>query len=146
MTNPKDTEILQVSLASGSGLSGEDQATIINAIVRTYMDEVVNVELGSGSDRHEQLKKIKEAYAELLKKKRESLRKLSESPGPAGSMTDPEKDAWPRLYQDLRSQRVKLRLERAEAETLLERRKKSEGPRPMRLARRSRRSRIGSPS
>ena len=33
------------------------------------------------------------------------------------------KEALPRLYQDLRLQRVKLRLERAEAETLLARRK-----------------------
>jgi hypothetical protein len=42
-------------------------------------------------------------------------------------LTAPERDAWSRLYQDLRGQRVKLRLDRAEAETLLERRKKSEG-------------------
>jgi hypothetical protein len=127
VTNPKDTEILQVSLAPGSGLSAEDQATFINAIVRSYVDEVVRVDQKRYIERRDQLRKIKESYAELLKKKRETLRKLSESPGQAGSLTAPERDAWSRLYQDLRGQRVKLRLERAEAETLLERRKKSEG-------------------
>ena len=44
VTNPKDTELLQVSLASSSGASTSDQAVIINAIVHAYIDEVVNGE------------------------------------------------------------------------------------------------------
>jgi hypothetical protein len=127
VTNPKDSEILQVSLAPGSGLSAKDQATLIDAIIRSYMDEVVNVDLKRRTERFEQLKKIKESYTELLNRKRDTLRKLAESRDPAGSLTTTERDTWSRLYQDLRSQRVKLRLDRTEAETLLERRKKSEG-------------------
>jgi hypothetical protein len=37
------------------------------------------------------------------------------------------KESLPRLYHEFRSQQVKLRLERVEAETLLARRKKAEG-------------------
>jgi hypothetical protein len=127
VTNPKDSEILQISLAPGSGLSGADQATIINAVVRAYMDEVVNVDLKRRTERYDRLKKLQDNYDQLLSKKQETLRKLSESAGRGEPLGDLEKNALRRLYHDLRTRRVKLRLEQAEAETLLARRKKAEG-------------------
>ena len=59
----------------------------------------------------------------LLREHRESLRNLSSHLGYDDPLKALKKEALPRLYQDLRIQRVKLRLERAEAETLLARRK-----------------------
>jgi hypothetical protein len=127
VTNLKDTEILQVSLAPGFGASGSDQAAIINAVVRAYINEVANVDVKRRTDRYNQLRKIKEQYAEILHERRETLRKRSTSSGRGESLTALAKDALPRLYHDLRTQRVKLRLERAEAETLLARRKEVPG-------------------
>ena len=45
------------------------------------MDEVVNVDLKRRIERYDQLKKIKDTYTELLKKKRETMRKLAETVG-----------------------------------------------------------------
>jgi vacuolar-type H+-ATPase subunit I/STV1 len=126
VTNPENSEILQVSLAAGSA-SGVDQAAIINAVVRAYMDQVVNADARRRAARLEQLKKLRDSYSNLLKSKRETLRKLSESVGRSERIAGLEKDAWPRLYQELRSRRIKQRIERAEIETLLERRKKTGG-------------------
>ena len=55
------------------------------------------------------------------------MRKRSESAGSGESLGGLEKDVLPRLYHDLRTRRVQLRLEQSEAETLLARRKKAEG-------------------
>ena len=45
------------------------------------MDEVVNVDTKRRADRHAKLKKIKEKYTEILKERREHLRKLAETVG-----------------------------------------------------------------
>jgi polysaccharide biosynthesis transport protein len=45
------------------------------------MNEIVNVDLTRRMQRYDRLKKIKETYAELLGKKRETIRKLAESAG-----------------------------------------------------------------
>jgi polysaccharide biosynthesis transport protein len=56
------------------------------------------------------------------------MRKLAEAAGSDERAPDLiEKDVLARLYYDLRSQRIRLRLEQAEVETVLERRKKAEG-------------------
>ena len=55
------------------------------------------------------------------------MRKQAESAGSGEPLGGLEKDVLPRLYHDLRSRRVQLRLEQSEAETLLARRKKAEG-------------------
>jgi len=123
----KDSEVLQISLAASTGASAEDQAAIINAVVRAYMDEVVVVHTKTRTNRYDNLKKLKEQYGQMLKERRETLRKLSESVGAHESLTSQEKKVLPRLYHDLRTQRVKLLLERAEADTLLARRKKAVG-------------------
>ncbi len=47
VTNPNDSQILQISMTPGAGESGADQAAIINAVVQAYMDVVVNAD-GSG--------------------------------------------------------------------------------------------------
>ncbi|MFI5455697.1 MAG: hypothetical protein ACHRXM_09625 [Isosphaerales bacterium] len=124
----KDSEVLQVSLAATSGASTADQAAIINAVVKAYMDEVVDVYTKRRVVRHDQLKKLKRQYEEMLKERRDNLRKLSQTVA-SDQLTSQEKEVLPRLYHDLRTQRVKLLLERAEAEALLARRKKAEGAR-----------------
>ena len=45
------------------------------------MDEVVNVDLKRRTSGHDQLKKIRESYTDLLKKKRDTMRKLAETVG-----------------------------------------------------------------
>src|SRR5262249_25213927 len=42
VTNLPDTELLQVAMMASSGASGTDQASLINTVVRAYMDEVVH--------------------------------------------------------------------------------------------------------
>ncbi len=123
VTNPKDTDILHVSLAPASGASGTDQAAIINAIVQAYLNEVVNADLKRQVNRLNLLRKLEQAKEHELHERRETLRKLSFSEGEGAPTRNLEKDALPRLYHDLKTQRVKLRLERSEAETLMARRK-----------------------
>jgi hypothetical protein len=127
VTNPRDTEILQISMASGSGASGADQATLINAVKRAYMDKVVNVDTARRAEKLKQLKGLKDKYGAILNAKRETVRKLSETAGGGEHLLDPKKDVLHRLAYDLRTRRLQLRLERTEAETLLERRKKADG-------------------
>ncbi len=111
----------------GSGLNGADQAAVINAVRAAYMDEVVNVDLRRRMQRFDFLKKMQDRYREQLKKKRDVLREVSESPGRGGRWAGLEQDAASRLYHDLRSQLIKHRMERAEVEALLERRKNAGG-------------------
>jgi len=125
--NLKDTEVLQVSLSPRSGASGKDQAAIINAVVNAYMEEVVNVDLKRREDRLGKLKQIKQSYADILKERRETVRKLSSSLGRKKPLTGPEENSLLRRRDNLLAQRLKLRLDRAEAETVLARRKKAAG-------------------
>jgi uncharacterized protein involved in exopolysaccharide biosynthesis len=119
------SEVMEISL---SGNNPVDLANIVNAVQRAYMDEVVNVDAKRRTARHEQLKKLRESYATLLKSKRETmLRRLAEAKGSSERIAGMEKDAGQRLYQELQSQRTKQRMERAEIETLLERRKSAGG-------------------
>jgi hypothetical protein len=127
VTNSKDTEILQISMATGSGLSGTDQAAVINAVTKAYMDEVVNRDAQVRQKRHETLKGYAVKYTGILKEKRENVRKLAETVGSGQPISDREKDELHRLHYDLRTRRVQLRLERSEVETLLARRKKADG-------------------
>lgn len=127
VTNPKDTGILQIALAPGSGASDADQAAIVNAVKQAYFDEVVNADARLRAERHTMLKTIYDRYKENLGQRREVLHKLSWAVGRDEVLRIAQKEALPRLYRDLRAERMKLRLERAEAETLLARRKKGEG-------------------
>jgi hypothetical protein len=91
------------------------------------MDEVVNLDRKLRRERYDRLRKIRSAYAENLRERRDMLHKLSSSAERDDRLAGLRKESLPRLYHELRSQQVKLRLERVEAETLLARRKRAEG-------------------
>jgi uncharacterized protein involved in exopolysaccharide biosynthesis len=118
------SEVMEIAL---SGDRPSDIAGIVNAVKNAYMEEVANKDANQRSDRHTKLKKIKDNYAVILKERQDTIRKLSESVGSDGLIAGVRKDVLSRLYYDLGSQRVQLKLERAEAETLLGRRRKTAG-------------------
>ena len=62
-----DSEVMEIAL---SGDDPVELAGLVNAVKKAYMGEVVNVDTRRRSDRHEQLKKIKEKYQEILKERR----------------------------------------------------------------------------
>ena len=72
------SEVMEISLNGGSP---DEVAGIVNAVKKAYMDEVVNFDLKRRTERFDRLKKIKDNYAEMLKKKREIMRNLAESVG-----------------------------------------------------------------
>ena len=72
------SEVMEISL---TGSDADEVAGIVNAVKKAYMDEVVYVDLKLRTARHDQLKKIKDSYTDLLKQKRETMRKLAESVG-----------------------------------------------------------------
>ena len=72
------SEVMEISL---NGSAPEDLAIIVNRVVKAYMDEVVDVDARRRMGRRDQLVKYKDRYAELLKRKRETMRKLAESVG-----------------------------------------------------------------
>ena len=72
------SEVMEISL---SGDNPEELAGIVNAVKKAYMEEVVNVDIKERTERHDKLKKIKEQYGEMLKERRETLRKLAETVG-----------------------------------------------------------------
>jgi hypothetical protein len=126
VTNLKDTELLQVSLRPDSDCSAQDQVAIINAVVQSYMGKVVNGEQEKRMNRLQMLKKLSDKYAEILQERRHYFRSLRDKLGGDGALIEPEKEALSRLLYDLMHERVQLILERAEAVTLLDRRKKAE--------------------
>ena len=125
VTNPEDSEVLEVALSASSAASEEDQAKLVNAVVHSYLDVVVNRDRTSRTHRLETLGKLSNTYRELMRSRRETLRRLTEK-----TSSDEErslnKEMWPRLYQDLGSMQIRLRVEQAGAESLLVRRKKAE--------------------
>src|SRR5262249_21173991 len=72
------SEIMEISL---NGSAPEDLAIIVNGVVKAYMEKVVDVDAKLRMERRDQLVKYKDRYAELLKRKRETMRKLAESIG-----------------------------------------------------------------
>jgi hypothetical protein len=73
-----DSEVMEIAL---KGAYPEELAGIVNAVTKAYLDEVVYESHKQRTYRFDQLKKIKENYTELLKKKREMIRRLAESVG-----------------------------------------------------------------
>jgi polysaccharide biosynthesis transport protein len=125
VSNVKNSEVVQILFSPHSGASAKDQSAIINAVVGAYMQEVVGVETKRQADRHSQLKKIRQTYTGMLKERREHARRLSESLGSGGPLSDVEEQSLIHRYDRLLDQRLKLRLDQAEAETLLRRRQKA---------------------
>jgi capsular exopolysaccharide synthesis family protein len=72
------SEVMEISLA---GSRPEEVAGLVNAVKAAYMDEVVNRDLKRRTERFDRLKKIKDNYADLLRTRRETMRKLAESVG-----------------------------------------------------------------
>jgi hypothetical protein len=122
-----DSEVLEVSLKPGTGMSREEQARVVNAIQNAYLDDVVNQELRSQRNRQKQLKRLNQTYSDLIKDRRERLREFAAARAPKDPAAGLDKDATLHRYHELRSLQLKLRLDQAEAEALLARRKKAEG-------------------
>jgi hypothetical protein len=120
--NVNGSELVQVSLSPRSGANGNDQAAIINAIVSVYVQEVTGAEGKRQADRREKLKKIRNTYTDLLKERREHARRLTEALGKPETLSGVEQSTLAHHRERLLDQRFKLRLDRAEAETLLGRR------------------------
>ena len=72
------SEVMEISL---SGDDPQALAAIVNAVKKAYMEEIVNVDLTRRADRHAMLRKTKDRYTEMLKTRRETLRKLAETVG-----------------------------------------------------------------
>ncbi len=72
------SEVMEISM---TGDDPQEIAGIVNAVKKAYVDEVVDVDTKRRADRHEQLKKLKVTYGEILKERRETLRKLAEAVG-----------------------------------------------------------------
>ena len=80
---------LQVDFANGSemlrvGISGKnpgDPATLVNAVVQAYIDEVVNVEVKQRRERADMLKEVWNRYQENLRSKRDEVRRLTMATG-----------------------------------------------------------------
>ncbi len=119
-----ESEVMEIALR---GDYPDEVAGLVNAVTKAYVDEVVDVDTKRRADRHEKLKKLKQTYQELLKERREALRKLSE----IGASDDRlriaglERRDLLRLHHDLWMQRIDLQRERAEAETRLAERNKA---------------------
>jgi len=72
------SEVMEISL---SGTNPEELAGLVNAVKKAYMDEVVYVDTNRRKARHDKLKQIKQKYTDILKERREILRKLAETVG-----------------------------------------------------------------
>jgi succinoglycan biosynthesis transport protein ExoP len=73
-----NSEVMEIAL---SGNDPVEIAGLVNAVKTAYMDEVVNVDIKRRAERHSKLKEIKEKYGDLLKERRQNLRKLAETVG-----------------------------------------------------------------
>ena len=72
------SDLLQISM---EGNEPEEQARLVNAVAKAYMDEVVTKDLKLRVDRQELLRKFGKQYAEIIKTKRETLRILAQRAG-----------------------------------------------------------------
>ena len=72
------SEVMEISL---SGDDPAEIAGIVNAVKKAYMDEVVNVDTKRRADRYAMLGRIKDKYGEILKERRDRLRKNAEAVG-----------------------------------------------------------------
>jgi hypothetical protein len=120
------SDILEISLGQNAGGTSEERAKLVNAIAGSFVRETTEREERIRSDRYGMLEKISDRYTHLIENRRTELRKLAQEAGydTLGDETLGH-EAARRLYEELRSQQVKLRVEQAGVEALLARRKKS---------------------
>jgi hypothetical protein len=126
VSNIADTELVEVSLPPRTGFSSKDQATVINAVVRAYIDEVVSKDRKQMLRRQETLKKLSREYSEMMNSRRDTIRKLASTAAHSQTISDQEEYAVSRLHLDLRTRAIDITLERVKAEALLKLRRKSE--------------------
>jgi len=122
-----ESELMEISL---TGEDPQELAGLVNAVKKAYIDEVVNRDIKMRTARFDQLKKLRAQYGELLRERREALRKLSE---PATSddrrrVTGLERPELLSLQESLWRQRIDLQLDRARAESRLAQGRKAAGP------------------
>jgi hypothetical protein len=118
------SEVMEISLL---GDYPDEVAGIVNAVKKAYVDEVVKFDIQTRTARYEQLKKLKVQYTEMLKERRETLRKLRNTID--DSVTVDERNRLTRLArEELTVQRIRLQLERAGVESRLAKRKEAKGP------------------
>jgi len=72
------SELLQLSL---EGNDPQELAKLVNSVARAYIDEVVNKDLRQRGQRQETLKKFSKQYLDMIKLRRETLRKLAKRTG-----------------------------------------------------------------
>jgi hypothetical protein len=128
VTRLGDSELLEVSLPSRTGLSTKEQASLINAVVSAYIDEVVDKDRKMMLQRQETLKILSKTYSDMMKARRDTIRKLASTDFPSAQVAlwDTLRADLPRQYHDLEARNVELRMDRAEAEAMLLRRKQNE--------------------
>jgi len=107
------SEVMEISL---SGDAPQELAGMVNAVKKAYVDEVVNFDTKVRTARFDQLKKLKTKYADMLRERRENLRKLAQTVG----SNDPQTIAYGQQIamdhqahvrtelQDVQSQKRKL--------------------------------------
>jgi hypothetical protein len=127
VASDNDSEIIQIFLASRSGARRRDQPAIINAVLDSYKRNIVDQEVQARFERQEQLRKIYDQYASQAEATRRTLREKAASAGIGDPFQEPKQDGLLSLRQDFTGGRVKLRLDQAEARTLLARRKQAAG-------------------
>ena len=121
-----DSELMEIAL---SGDDPDEVAGIVNAVKKAYIEEVVNADIKQRTSRHDKLKKLKQQYGDILKERRDTLRKLAEiSDGDDGLTREQREKAELLRSHALWSERLELRLEQAEVATLLDRRKEVAAP------------------
>jgi hypothetical protein len=118
------SEVMEISLRGDNPM---EIAGIVNAVKKSYMDQVVNVDTKRRADRHTKLKAIKANYVEILKERRERLRKLQEAIGGDNFSASVMLETLASQHASLKAQRVQIVGERSEAEAVLARRKMSAG-------------------
>jgi len=122
-----DSEVMEISL---SGDDPQELAGTVNAVKQAYIDEIINVDITVRAARCDQLKKLKAKYMELLRDRREAIRKLSERATSddrlmVKGLARPELLS---LHHGLWMRRIDLELERASAESRRAQLKKAAGP------------------
>ena len=123
-THLQNTEVIQVSMAGQSGADTKDQAAIINAVVKAYVDDVVNVDRKRRADRHVMITNLTHKYRDMIDERREQARKLSESAASVDQFGVPDQKRSSHLYESVVERRLALKLDRAQTETLLRRKPK----------------------
>ena len=137
------SEVMEISL---TGDDPREVAGVVNAVKKSYVDEIVDVDTKRRADRHQQLKKLKATYGKVLKEKRETLRKLAESVGTRAEDRTGEKKTLPILYQHLRTSASRSGWNRQKRKLFWRGGRSPRRPRQSRSARRLPSSKIGSPS